>query len=149
PRTLIRCAAAGGFFHAESNSSSKRALGAQPFRRFLSLLPLWPPKWEKLARASSRSTVPGGPSVSAQAPQQNLRIPREYNAASDFIDRNVLEGRGNKLALREAGRQTTYAQLAERVNRAGNALRSVGVQMEERVLLCLLDTVDFPALFFG
>jgi len=85
----------------------------------------------------------------AQASPAELRIPREYNAASDLIDRNVLEGRGRKVALREAGRQTTYAQLAERMNRAGNALRSLGLQMEQRVLLCLLDTVDFPALFWG
>lgn len=35
------------------------------------------------------------------------------------------------------------------MNRAGNALRGLGVRMEERVLLVLLDTVRFPAVFFG
>jgi len=79
----------------------------------------------------------------------DLRIPREYNAASDFIDRNVAEGRGGKTAVRDAQSNTTYAELASRVNQAGNGLRKLGVQMEQRVLLCLLDTVDFPAVFWG
>ncbi len=79
----------------------------------------------------------------------DLRIPREYNAASDFIDRNVAEGRGGKTAVRDVQSNTTYAELASRVNQAGNGLRKLGVQMEQRVLLCLLDTVDFPAVFWG
>jgi benzoate-CoA ligase family protein len=79
----------------------------------------------------------------------DLRIPREYNAAVDFIDRNVAEGQGSKVAVRDSASNTTYAELASRVNRAGNALRKLGVQMEQRVLLCLLDTVDFPTVFWG
>ena len=35
------------------------------------------------------------------------------------------------------------------MNRAGNALRALGVRPEQRVLLLLTDTVRFPALFFG
>src|SRR5215831_12254273 len=87
--------------------------------------------------------------MKAEPLPSDLRIPREYNAAVDFIDRNVTEGRGSKVAVRESGSNTTYAELAARVNRAGNALRKLGVQMEQRVLLCLLDTVDFPSVFWG
>jgi 4-hydroxybenzoate-CoA ligase/benzoate-CoA ligase len=76
-------------------------------------------------------------------------VARPYNASSDFIDRHLEEGRGSKIALREAGRETSYAQLASRVNRAGNALQSLGIQMEQRVLVCLLDSIDFPAVFWG
>ncbi len=78
----------------------------------------------------------------------DLRIPRDYNA-SELIDRNVAEGRGAKPAVRVAGTTTTYAELSQRMNRAGNALRELGVQMEQRVLLCLLDSVDFPTFFWG
>src|SRR6185436_6357864 len=78
-----------------------------------------------------------------------IHIPREYNAATDFIDRHLEEGRGAKQALRDDTRSLTYAELAEQVNRAGNALRSLGVRMEQRVLLLLLDTVHFPVMFFG
>jgi benzoate-CoA ligase len=78
-----------------------------------------------------------------------VHVPREYNAAVDFVDRHLEEGRGEKLAFVDDTTRLTYAGLAEQVNRAGNALRDLGVGMEDRVLLVLLDTVRFPALFFG
>jgi acyl-CoA synthetase (AMP-forming)/AMP-acid ligase II len=78
----------------------------------------------------------------------DLQIPRDYNA-SELVDRNVIEGWGAKPAVRDAGSTTTYAELSGRINRAGNALAALGVQMEQRVLLCLLDTVDFPTFFWG
>ena len=48
-----------------------------------------------------------------------VEVPREYNAANHFIDRHVIEGRGNKIAYRDDRGSYSYAQLAERVNRAG------------------------------
>ena len=85
--------------------------------------------------------------MSAHAPA--LSFPRVYNAASHFIDRHLAEGRGDKTAILDHLGAVTYAELAERVNRAGNALKGLGVRMEERVLLCLHDGRDFPAVFFG
>ena len=79
----------------------------------------------------------------------HLPVPREYNAAHDFIDRHLTEGRGERIAYIDDRGSYRYADLAERVGRAGNLLRHLGVQMEQRVLLCLQDTFDFPALFFG
>ncbi len=78
-----------------------------------------------------------------------IRVPRDYNAAMDFIDRNLAEGRGGKVAVRDDGGEYTYAQVAERVSRAGNALLALGLAAEQRVMMCMLDTVDFPAVFFG
>src|SRR5262245_59129516 len=78
-----------------------------------------------------------------------VTIPREYNAAVDLVDRNLRAGRGDKIAVRDDRGAFTYADVAERVNRAGNALRALGVEPEQRVMLCLLDTVDFPACFLG
>ncbi|MEP7121258.1 MAG: benzoate-CoA ligase family protein [Byssovorax sp.] len=78
-----------------------------------------------------------------------IDVPRTYNAAVDFVDRHLAEGRGAKVAFVDDTTELTYAGLAEQVNRAGNALRGLGVRMEERVLLVLLDTVRFPAMFFG
>jgi hypothetical protein len=37
----------------------------------------------------------------------------------------------------------------ERVDRVASALVALGLQMEQRVLLCLHDTIDFPACFLG
>jgi 4-hydroxybenzoate-CoA ligase/benzoate-CoA ligase len=78
-----------------------------------------------------------------------IDIPRHYNAALEFIDRNVSEGRGDRLAMIDDGGSYTYRELSDRVNRAGNVLRGLGVGMESRVMLCLLDSIDFPSLFWG
>ena len=76
-------------------------------------------------------------------------LPREYNAAAEFIDANLVKGRVGKIAFIDAGGSYTYGELAERVNRAGNVLRALGVGMETRVLMCMLDDIDFPAVFWG
>ena len=78
-----------------------------------------------------------------------VQLPREYNATSHFVDRHLLEGRGDKTAFIDCNGPTSYAQLAERTNRAGNALQTLGAGMESRVMMCMLDTSDFPALFWG
>ena len=78
-----------------------------------------------------------------------IELPREYNAAVEFIDANLTKGRGEKVAFIDDSGRYTYGELAERVNRAGNALRALGAGMETRVLMCMLDDVDFPAVFWG
>ena len=76
-------------------------------------------------------------------------IPRDYNFAADILKRNLDAGRGNKLAYIDPRGQYTYAALADRVERFGQVLRSLGSRREERVLICLLDTIDWPTAFLG
>jgi len=76
-------------------------------------------------------------------------LPDEFNAAAYFIDRHITEGRGAKMAIECGDIQVSYRQLFERVNQLGNGLRSLGVRIEERVLLLLLDTPEFAVSFFG
>ncbi len=78
-----------------------------------------------------------------------ILLPDEFNAATYFVDRHLQEGRGEKIAIEGADAPLTYGQLAERVNRVGNGLRKLGVRIEERVLLLLLDTPEFAVSFFG
>ena len=78
-----------------------------------------------------------------------IDLPRAYNAALEFIDANLARGRAEKVAFIDTTGRYTYGELAERVNRAGNALRALGAGMETRVLLCMLDGIDFPAVFWG
>jgi acyl-CoA synthetase (AMP-forming)/AMP-acid ligase II len=78
-----------------------------------------------------------------------MEIPREYNAAVDLIGRNLAAGRGAKTAYIDDGGSCTYAQLAERVDRAANALRSLGIRREERVAIAMLDSADWVAVFLG
>ncbi|MEQ9813353.1 MAG: benzoate-CoA ligase family protein [Azospirillaceae bacterium] len=72
-----------------------------------------------------------------------------YNAALDLLDRNVAEGRGDKLAVIDDRGRYTYGELTARANRFANALAELGVRRGERVLLALLDSVDFPTAFLG
>lgn len=76
-------------------------------------------------------------------------LPEAFNVATEFVDRNVLEDRGDKVAIESGGERVTYRQLFERTNRAGNMLRQLGVRPEERVLLLLLDSPEFLYAFFG
>jgi benzoate-CoA ligase family protein len=72
-----------------------------------------------------------------------------FNVATWLVDRNVEQGRGHNIAIECGAEQVTYRQLAERVNRVGNALRGLGMRIEERVLLILLDTPEFFYSFLG
>ena len=76
-------------------------------------------------------------------------IPRDYNFAADVLQGNLDAGRVNKPAYIDARGTTTYGQLADRVARFGAVLRSLGIQREERVLLALTDTIDWPTAFLG
>ena len=87
--------------------------------------------------------------VDRSASPAAIELPREYNAAVEFIDANLARGRSEKTAFIDATGRYTYAELCERVNRAGNALRALGAGPETRVLMCMLDGIDFPAVFWG
>jgi benzoate-CoA ligase len=80
----------------------------------------------------------------------SLGVPEIFNAASYFVDRNVAEGRGAKVAIECGDERTTYDDLRLNVNRLGTALRDcLGVRPEERVLLLLADGPAFAYAFFG
>lgn len=80
---------------------------------------------------------------------KNLQFPRLYNATSEFIDSHLNSGRAAKTAVIDDKGSYTYAELAERTNRAGNAFRSLGLRQEARIAMIMLDTVNFPAVFWG
>ena len=76
-------------------------------------------------------------------------MPREYNFAADILARNLDAGRAGKPAFIDHGGSHSYGALAERVERFGHALRSLGIRCEERILICLSDTIDWPIAFLG
>lgn len=78
-----------------------------------------------------------------------IQLPTIFNVATHFVDRHIHEGRGGRIAYECGDERVTYQQLFECVNRAGNALKKLGVRQEERVGLLLLDTPEFPYCFFG
>jgi benzoate-CoA ligase family protein len=91
------------------------------------------------------SMVPPNPAPSAPADA----IPHRYNFAADILKRNLDAGRGGKTAFIDDRGSYSYADLAARVERFGHVLRSLGIRREERVLICLHDTIDWPTAFLG
>ena len=59
-----------------------------------------------------------------------LNLPRQFNAAEYFVDRNVAEGRGGKTAILFEDLEVSYTNLMENVNRVANGLIQLGVGME-------------------
>src|SRR6266511_3314307 len=93
--------------------------------------------------------TPGYADIDLQAHPPAVRFPAVYNAAVDLVDRHLVAGDGARIAYRDDQDVYRYAELAQRVDAAGAALRSVGVEPEQRVLLLMLDSIDFPAVFLG
>jgi benzoate-CoA ligase family protein len=89
------------------------------------------------------SPVPPPPPAMAAADA----IPRHYNFADDMLRRN--RGRAAKPAYIDPRGTWTYGELGERVLRFGHALRRLGIAPEQRILICLTDTIDWPTAFLG
>src|ERR687897_279080 len=77
-----------------------------------------------------------------------IEIPEWYNA-SVLVDRNLEAGRVDKVAIYCGDDEVTYGELARRISRFGHALRALGVDREDRVMLMLNDTPSFPTAFFA
>jgi benzoate-CoA ligase len=76
-------------------------------------------------------------------------LPEQFNAAGDLLDANLAAGRGDKTAIVDCDGVTSYRALADRVARMTTVFQEMGVEREQRVLLCLIDTADFPTVFLG
>src|SRR4051812_23408849 len=78
-----------------------------------------------------------------------VEIPRDYNAAHDLLRRNA--ARPDKVAYIDAvgGGTLTFGQLEEQAQRFADALRQRGFTPETRVMLAMLDTLEWPVVFLG
>jgi benzoate-CoA ligase family protein len=78
-----------------------------------------------------------------------IKLPEIFNVATLMVDRHVIEGRGAKIAIESGEDRVTYRDLLERTNRVANLFRQLGVELEQRILLALLDSPEFLYCFFG
>ena len=69
--------------------------------------------------------------------------------ASEILFDNLPAGREHRVAIRYDGNDITYGDLCRKASRAGNALTRLGLTPGNRILLVLLDTPHFPAVFLG
>jgi len=75
-------------------------------------------------------------------------VPRHFNIAAHFLDAPAAQ-HPHKIAIVGKPRRVTYGELAALANRAGNALRELGVSGGDRVLIVLPDSAEFIASFFA
>jgi len=76
-------------------------------------------------------------------------FPERFNMADYFLYHNLEEGRENKVCLYFEDQNWTYGETALLSNQAGNALRELGVEIEDRVLMVLPDCPEFVWTWFG
>jgi len=76
-------------------------------------------------------------------------FPERFNLCSYYLDRNLVEGRADDVALIQGTEQRTYGEVAARAAQLAGALRNAGVRPEERVLIVLSDRFEFAEAFFG
>jgi 4-hydroxybenzoate-CoA ligase len=72
-----------------------------------------------------------------------------FNGADYFVDRNIRQGRGHKIAVYTEHRNYTFNDIQKMTNKAANALRELGLRVDDRVLILLLDVPQFYAVFWG
>jgi benzoate-CoA ligase family protein len=78
-----------------------------------------------------------------------VEFPERFNMAEYFLYHNLEEGRGDKICLYFEDKTWTYTQTAHMSSRVGNALRSLKVEPEDRVLIVLPDCPEFVWSWFG
>ena len=76
------------------------------------------------------------------------QLPEMFNAAEDLLAPNLAR-HPDKVAIIDHRGTCTYAELGDRVARMAGVFAKLGVRRDQRVLLCLTDTRDFPTVFLG
>ncbi|MEN9539560.1 MAG: hypothetical protein RLZZ126_1795 [Pseudomonadota bacterium] len=78
---------------------------------------------------------------------QTLTLPDKFNFAVHLMQINAQ--RQDKVAYIDDLSRLTYGELDLRIRRFAAALAAIGVRREERVLLLMQDTCDWPVAFLG
>ncbi len=79
-----------------------------------------------------------------------LQFPERLNCATELLDRQVAEGRGERLCLQAQGVRWTYAELQAQANRIANVLTAqMGLVPGNRVLLCAPNNPMMVASWFA
>jgi len=76
-------------------------------------------------------------------------VPDQLNVASYFLDHNISEGRGKRIAIYYRNEGYTYDDIFILTNRIGNVLKELGVEIENRVYLVLDDSPEFVASYYA
>jgi benzoate-CoA ligase len=78
-----------------------------------------------------------------------IDVPDRLNMAHWFLDARVEEGLGDKTAIYYRDQRVTFREIVDASCQVTNLLRELGLCIEDRVLLLLLDTPEFADTYFG
>ncbi|MBI2920945.1 MAG: benzoate-CoA ligase family protein [Planctomycetes bacterium] len=76
-------------------------------------------------------------------------FPEQFSLADYFLDHNLREGRGDKVAVYFRDETWTYRQVHEGACRACGVYRALGVKPEDRILIVLPDCPAFVTALMG
>jgi benzoate-CoA ligase len=76
-----------------------------------------------------------------------MTLPRDFNFAAHLFATNA--GRAGKIAYVDDRGTLTYSALEDRSRQLAGALLTLGVRRDERVLLLMLDSNEWPVSFLG
>src|SRR3954447_14899969 len=76
-------------------------------------------------------------------------IAERFNIAEALVDSHIAAGRGMDRAVLYEEQVMTYAELFDRINRAGNVFRDLGVRREDRIGLLVPDNPVFVETFIA
>jgi acyl-coenzyme A synthetase/AMP-(fatty) acid ligase len=69
--------------------------------------------------------------------------PERLNVTQFLVDKNIIEGRGDKMAILHGSQRITFNELYEMVCSFSRALKSLGVEYGDRVILRLPNIPEF------
>lgn len=75
-------------------------------------------------------------------------LPDMFNAAEDLVAPNLARHPAKTAIIDHRG-TCSYAELGDRISRMAGVFEALGTRRDQRVLLCLTDTRDFPTVFLG
>ncbi|MCZ6556998.1 MAG: benzoate-CoA ligase family protein [SAR324 cluster bacterium] len=78
-----------------------------------------------------------------------INLPSQFNVADYYILPNLTAEKAQRPYLLCGDEALTYRQLHEGSNQVGNALKKLGVEPEQRVMLLMLESLSFPICFWG
>jgi benzoate-CoA ligase family protein len=76
-------------------------------------------------------------------------MPQLFNACEYLLDRRLAEGDGPRTALTGVAGDVSYAVLHDQVRRTAAALRALGLQPEQRVLMLMADSPQFVVMYLA
>ncbi|MBD2775790.1 benzoate-CoA ligase family protein [Iningainema tapete] len=77
------------------------------------------------------------------------RLPQVFNVAAYFVEGNLKQGRGEKIAFYYQDETYTYAQVKSFVQRTATLLSHLNLERENRIAILLPDSPEFVFAFWG